>query len=38
MKDIQDDFVYNALMNNDLGMLKSLMATNLKIENPEKFI
>ena len=25
-------------MNNDLGMMKSLMATNLQIENPEKFI
>lgn len=33
-----NDYVYKALMNNDLGMMKTLMAKNMKLDNPLQFL
>ena len=35
MKDYQNELVFRSMMNNDLGMLKTIMAQNLNFENPE---
>ena len=33
-----NDYVYKALMNNDLGMMKTLMAKNMNLNNPLQFL
>lgn len=33
-----NDYVYKALMNNELGMMKTLMAKNMNIDNPAQFL